>query len=125
MPADNSTSWTIDRNCHCFLQRPPTCRRLSPPSTRPRSPQSHILSLLHIPSPVLFCTMSLPLDYYALLDIQRDASDLQIKQAYRRLALQWHPLKNKTGAPEQVDAQFTRISEAYDVLTDRQTHKYQ
>ena len=64
--------------------------------------------------------MSLSLDYYALLDIQRDASDLQIKQAYRRLALQWHPLKNKTDAPEQVEAQFTRISEAYDVLTDRQ-----
>ena len=64
--------------------------------------------------------MSLPLDYYALLDIQRDASDLQVKQAYRRLALQWHPLKNKTDAPEQVEAQFARISEAYDVLTDRQ-----
>ena len=60
------------------------------------------------------------LDYYAVLDIQRDASDLQIKQAYRRLALQWHPLKNKTDAPEHVNAHFTRISEAYDVLTDRQ-----
>ena len=66
--------------------------------------------------------MSLPLDYYALLDIQRDASDLQIKQAYRRLALQWHPLKNKTDTPEAVNAQFARISEAYDVLTDRQTN---
>ena len=64
--------------------------------------------------------MSLPLDYYALLDVQRDASDLQVKQAYRRLALQWHPLKNKTDTPEQVEAHFTRISEAYDVLTDRQ-----
>ena len=66
--------------------------------------------------------MSLPVDYYALLDIQRDASDLQIKQAYRRLALQWHPLKNKTDTPDQVNAHFTRISEAYDVLTDRQRH---
>ena len=86
-------------------------------------PLFHSVSQLSLP---LFglSAMSLSLDYYALLDIQRDASDLQIKQAYRRLALQWHPLKNKTDSAEHVTAQFSRISEAYDVLTDRQTETH-
>jgi len=49
------------------------------------------------------------------LDIRRDASDVEIKQAYRRLALQYHPQKHKDNNSIK---QFQLISEAYDVLTD-------
>ena len=58
------------------------------------------------------------LDYYTVLDVRRDATDLQILQAYRRLALQWHPAKHPDGDSDAVLTEFQRISEAYDVLTN-------
>ena len=61
--------------------------------------------------------MSLPVDYYAVLDIHNDATNLQILQAYRRLSLQWHPEKHPEGTSPSVQSQFQLISEAYDVLT--------
>ncbi|XP_053561065.1 dnaJ homolog subfamily B member 13 [Bombina bombina] len=54
-------------------------------------------------------------DYYAVLEITRSAGDADIKKAYRKLALKYHPLKNKDpGAPHR----FKQIAEAYDVLSD-------
>jgi curved DNA-binding protein CbpA len=55
-------------------------------------------------------------DYYQVLGIEKNATSGQIKIAYRRLALQFHPDKN----PENQLAQnkFIRISEAYEVLSD-------
>ncbi|KAM6970655.1 dnaJ homolog subfamily B member 13 [Aplochiton taeniatus] len=54
-------------------------------------------------------------DYYAALEINRSATDADIKQAYRRLALKYHPSTNhKTGAVEK----FNQLAEAYDVLSD-------
>jgi len=56
-------------------------------------------------------------DYYDVLGIARDASKDQIKDAYRKLALQYHPDRNK--APE-AEERFKEISEAYAVLSDDQ-----
>ncbi|XP_072283285.1 dnaJ homolog subfamily B member 13 [Pyxicephalus adspersus] len=54
-------------------------------------------------------------DYYSLLEIPRSATDTDIKRAYRKLALKYHPLKNKEpSAPHR----FKQIAEAYDVLSD-------
>ncbi|XP_058482555.1 dnaJ homolog subfamily B member 13-like [Solea solea] len=54
-------------------------------------------------------------DYYVTLELNRDATDADIKKAYRRLALKFHPSSNrKPGSSEK----FTQLSEAYDVLSD-------
>ena len=54
-------------------------------------------------------------DYYEVLDVSKDASKEEIKKAYRKLALQYHPDRNKASDAE---AQFKEISEAYAVLSD-------
>jgi len=56
-------------------------------------------------------------DYYEALGVSRDATKDQIKDAYRKLALQYHPDRNK--APE-AEERFKEISEAYAVLSDDQ-----
>ena len=54
-------------------------------------------------------------DYYEVLSVSKDASKDEIKKAYRKLALKYHPDRNK--APE-AESQFKEISEAYAVLSD-------
>ena len=54
-------------------------------------------------------------DYYEVLGVQKSASKDEIKDAYRKLALQYHPDRNK--APE-AEEKFKEISEAYAVLSD-------
>jgi len=54
-------------------------------------------------------------DYYGILGVARNASDDQIKKAYRKLALKYHPDKNQTQGAEE---KFKEIGEAYDVLSD-------
>ena len=56
-------------------------------------------------------------DFYALLGVTRTASDGEIKKAYRKLAMEYHPDRN--GAPE-AEARFKEITEAYEVLRDPQ-----
>jgi molecular chaperone DnaJ len=55
-------------------------------------------------------------DYYKLLDLPRDATEADIKKAYRRLAMKFHPDRN----PDDPDAEhnFKEAKEAYEVLTD-------
>ncbi len=55
-------------------------------------------------------------DYYEVLGVPKGASEDQIKQAYRKLALEFHPDRNK--APEATE-KFKEISEAYAVLSDQ------
>ncbi len=56
-------------------------------------------------------------DYYEVLGVKRDASKDDIKDAYRKLALQFHPDRNKEPGAEE---KFKEISEAYAVLSDDQ-----
>lgn len=55
-------------------------------------------------------------DYYEILGIARDASDKDIKQAYRRLAMEFHPDRNPNNP--SAEAKFKEAAEAYDVLSN-------
>jgi molecular chaperone DnaJ len=59
-------------------------------------------------------------DYYEVLSVQKNASKDEIKNSYRKLALQYHPDRNK--APE-AEEKFKEISEAYAVLSDDDKRK--
>ncbi|XP_071873522.1 dnaJ homolog subfamily B member 6 isoform X2 [Bombus fervidus] len=56
-------------------------------------------------------------DYYKVLEVQRTATSGDIKKAYRKLALKWHPDKNPENL-EEANKRFKEISEAYEVLID-------
>jgi molecular chaperone DnaJ len=56
-------------------------------------------------------------DFYALLGVSRDASEAEIKKAYRKLAMEYHPDRNNT---VEAEARFKEITEAYEVLRDPQ-----
>lgn len=55
-------------------------------------------------------------DYYEVLGVQRDATADQIKKAYRKLAIQYHPDKNPGN--KEAEEKFKEVAEAYDVLSD-------
>lgn len=54
-------------------------------------------------------------DYYKTLEVDKNADADTIKKAYKRLALKWHPDKNKS--PE-AEGMFKKVGEAYDVLSN-------
>uniref|UniRef100_A0A8C8XP47 DnaJ heat shock protein family (Hsp40) member B2 n=1 Tax=Panthera leo TaxID=9689 RepID=A0A8C8XP47_PANLE len=56
--------------------------------------------------------------YYDILDVPRSASADDIKKAYRKKALQWHPDKNPDNK-EFAERKFKEVAEAYEVLSDR------
>ncbi|CAI9097246.1 OLC1v1033626C2 [Oldenlandia corymbosa var. corymbosa] len=58
-------------------------------------------------------------DYYKILQVDKNAKEDDLKKAYRKLAMKWHPDKNPTNKKE-AEAKFKQISEAYDVLSDPQ-----
>jgi len=57
-------------------------------------------------------------DYYGLLGVNRDASEREIKQAYRKLARKYHPDINP--GDKSAEARFKQINEAYEVLSDKE-----
>jgi len=54
-------------------------------------------------------------DYYDILGVSKTASAAELKSAYRKLALQWHPDRNKSS---EAETKFKEINEAYQVLSD-------
>ncbi len=60
-------------------------------------------------------------DYYAVLGVQSDASEKEIKKAYRKLAQQYHPDTNAGDAA--AESRFKEVSEAYEVIGDAEVRK--
>jgi molecular chaperone DnaJ len=57
-------------------------------------------------------------DYYQVLDLGRTATEVEIKKAYRRLAMKFHPDRNPTD--HEAEGRFKEVKEAYEVLSDPQ-----
>ncbi|KAI8450485.1 X-domain of DnaJ-containing-domain-containing protein [Phakopsora pachyrhizi] len=62
------------------------------------------------------------MSYYELLGVRGDASDIDLKKAYRKAAIKWHPDKNPGN--EEAQKQFVLIGEAYQILSDPQERAY-
>ncbi|SVD00685.1 uncharacterized protein METZ01_LOCUS353539, partial [marine metagenome] len=60
-------------------------------------------------------------DYYEVLGVSRDASDSEVKKAYREKALKYHPDKNPGDA--EAEAAFKEVSEAFEILSDEEKKK--
>nr|MBP6294628.1 DnaJ domain-containing protein [Hydromonas sp.] len=57
-------------------------------------------------------------DYYEILDVARNASDDEIKKAYRKLAMKYHPDRNQDNP--SAEEKFKEVKEAYEMLSDSQ-----
>lgn len=57
-------------------------------------------------------------DYYKILGVEKDASEQELKKAYRKLAIVWHPDKNPGN--QEAEAKFKDVGEAYECLCDPQ-----
>jgi DnaJ family protein C protein 7 len=64
-------------------------------------------------------------DYYKILEVDKKATDDEIKKAYRKLALKWHPDKNSATEEQRLaaEAKFKDINEAYSILSDADKRK--
>ncbi|MGB5748663.1 MAG: J domain-containing protein [Desulfobacterales bacterium] len=60
-------------------------------------------------------------DYYSILGVKKEASDAEIKKAYRKLAMKYHP--DHTKGDKSAEEKFKKISEAYAVLSDKDKRK--
>ena len=61
-------------------------------------------------------------DYYEILNVEQSATDDDLRRAYRRLAMRWHPDKNPAGKAD-AEARFKEITEAYDTIVAQRKNK--
>jgi len=61
--------------------------------------------------------MSTKRDYYEILGVSKSASEAELKAAYRKQALQWHPDRNKA---KDAETKFKEVNEAYEILSDKE-----
>jgi molecular chaperone DnaJ len=59
-------------------------------------------------------------DYYEVLGVSKTASDDEIKKAYRKLAMKYHPDRNQGEKAKEAEEQFKEVKEAYEMLSDSQ-----
>merc|ERR1719471_2063903 len=85
------------------------------------------MNLVNVMTMAFFCGLvqftdvcSAKKDYYKTLGLQKGASDKEIKKAFRKLALKYHPDKNPD---KDTSKKFREIAEAYDVLRDEDKRK--
>jgi molecular chaperone DnaJ len=57
-------------------------------------------------------------DYYEVLGVPKNASDEEIKKAYRKLAMKHHPDRNQGDAGKDAEARFKEAKEAYEMLSE-------
>lgn len=62
--------------------------------------------------------MSVHTNYYKVLGLDRNATAEDVRRAYKKLALKWHPDKNLGESSAEAEKRFKEISEAYEVLSD-------
>ena len=62
-------------------------------------------------------------DYYEILGVHRKSTSQEIKKAYRKLAMQFHPDKSEKTDRASAEEQFKAINEAYSVLSDIQKRR--
>jgi len=60
-------------------------------------------------------------DYYKILGVTKDSNQIQIRKAFRKLALQYHPDKNKNS--EESKQKFMEIVKAYEILSDEKSRE--
>ena len=78
--------------------------------------QSCILFVVNVLFALTIVSAQPGTEYYKVLGIERDASASQIKRAFRKLSLKYHPDKNK--GSEEATVMFQKISKAYEVISD-------
>lgn len=61
-------------------------------------------------------------DYYSILELEKGCTDDDIRKAYKKMALKWHPDKNR-GNEEEANKKFQQVAQAYSVLSDPNKRK--
>jgi len=60
--------------------------------------------------------------YYKILELSNNASDEDVKRAYKKMAIKYHPDKNPDN-PEEAEKKFKEVAEAYEILTNKDKYR--